>query len=268
MHTGKSKKIAFIGCSHLSAHEVKCQGKNNWTYQLYKKYPHHQYRNYSGGGKGIEHFQLALIDAKKWGADVVFLNRTYCGRWLMMAELSPIDPIGFSFKVTNNEEHWEELQLDSQALWGNVRQLTANVAEDKMHPWLRKLYKTIDILFKQHMAATETRRQYEWEWYSTVTQLYNFEHTFLIDWTASSHTKTPAESNEDHLVSSNVNDLAVVEWFCKRYNSTGESIGSNPLWKCGVTLSADDNHLTFTGNYDLLENYILANETVKKALTD
>jgi hypothetical protein len=267
MSIGKSKKIAFIGCSHLSATEVECQGKNNWTYQLYQKYPHHQYRNYSGGGKGIEHFQLALLDAKKWGADVVFMNRTYCGRWLMMAELSPIDPIGFQFEVFNNEDNWEELHLQSQALWGNVRQLTANVSENNMYSWIKKLYNTVEILFKDHMAASETRRQYEWEWYSNVTKLYNFEHIFLIDWAQSSHTKIPAETNEDHLISSNVNDLAVVEWFCKKYNATGESIGERPLYSFKVTISKDDNHLTHYGNNVLLEQYILANKNVTKALT-
>lgn len=270
MSTGNSKKIAFVGCSHFSANAVKCQSTNNWTYQLYQKYPQHQYRNYSNGGQGIEYFQLALIDAKKWGADVVFVNRTYCGRWLHMIELSPTDPIGFKFNVFNSEEHWEEMHIHSQTLWGNINQLTSNVAEKSMPSILRNLYNSnqLGILYKHHMAATETRRQYEWDWYSNVTTLYNFENIFLIDWAQNSHTKiSDDDSDGEPLISSNVNDLAVVEWLCQQYNATGDITGNNPLWKFGITISADDNHLTHYGNKVLLEQYILTNENVTKALT-
>jgi hypothetical protein len=271
MSTGNSKKIAVIGCSHFAAREVPCQGTNNWSYQLYKKYPQHQYRNYSCGGKGVEYFKLALLEAKKWGADIVFLNRTYLGRWNILAELSPTDAKEYAFDIFNEESNWQEMRLRSQLLWGNVHQLSANVSDESMYPWIRKLYAKLLLTFTtQHIAATETRRQYEWEWYSNVTQLYNFEHIFLIDWASSTHTKfldPAANSDGPHLVSSNVNEIAVVDWFCKRYNSTGEAFGDSPLWKHGITISQEDNHLTFAGNKDLLENYILANKNVINALT-
>ena len=269
MSIGKPKKIAFIGCSHFAAHEVPCQSKNNWTYQLYKKYSHHQYRNYSGGGKGIEHFQWALIDAKEWGADIVFLNRTYCGRWHYLAELSESGVIGFNFESQekNAEPNWEELWCTSQYIWGNVHTGTSNVAKDQM---TGKMYTTSSIVgefFKNVVAPSETRRQYEVSWYSNVTKLYNFEHIFLIDWSQTSHTKTPIELHDDHVVTSNVNDTAVVEWLLKRFNASGESQGPRPLWSVGATISKDDNHLTQLGNQILLDEYILANHNVIKALT-
>ena len=65
-------KIAIIGCSHFAVTEQPTQGKHNWSYQLYRLYPHHQYRNYSMGGQGIEQFQWSLLDAKKWGAEASF----------------------------------------------------------------------------------------------------------------------------------------------------------------------------------------------------
>ena len=60
----------------------------------------------------------------------------------------------------------------------------------------------------------------------------------------------------------------MVEWMCETFNATGETLGDNPLWKCGITISHDDNHLTHYGNNVLLEQYILANDNVRKALTE
>lgn len=260
------KKIAFVGCSHFSAHDVPCQGKNNWTYQLYKKYPHHSYKNYSSGGRGIEYFQHALMDAKIWGADVVFINRTYCGRWVQLAEFTPNNSV-YNFNVSYSEENWKEMSLSSDYIWGGIHNTHVKADKANLFPWTKTYLKVLDKFYKDHHSITETRRLYERKWYSTVTKVYNFENIFLIDWAEATHTSGSLVENADHLITSNVNDVPVVEWFIERYGASGETKGDKPLYTCGVTISAEDNHLTFNGNKELLEYYILANKNVTNALT-
>lgn len=267
------KKIAFIGCSHFSVTEVSCQGTNNWTYQLYKKFPQHQYRNYSAGGRSMDYFQLALLHAKDWGADIVFLNRTYLGRWQIFAEMDVEGRQGFEFDTINVEPNWQELRLESQILWGNAYYHRSNIGKHRMFDSVWKKSETVGNFLVEHMAITETRRQYERMWYQNVTKLYDFENLFLIDWAQESHTGTREENDgtisftEEHLVTSNVNDVAVNEWFCQRYNATGETNGDRPLYNFGIVISKEDNHLTYKGNQELLEDYILANKNVLNSLT-
>lgn len=266
------KKIAFIGCSHFSATDMTSQGYNNWTYQLYKKFPQHQYRNYSAGGRGIDYFQIAILHAKDWGADIVFVNRTYCGRWQMFAETDPRGVEGFVFRAFNEQPNWQEMELTSQNIYGNTHKTyyVNELDEQKTPTWRQSPYERIAKFFVKNMAGTETRRQYELMWYKNVTKLYNFEHTFLIDWDPNSHRTFDDKTNSygPRISTSNINENSVVEWFSKRYNATGDKRGRKPLWKFGITISKDDNHLTPKGNLELLEDYILANEGVLKSLID
>jgi hypothetical protein len=265
------KKVAFIGCSHFSVTEVSCQGYNNWTYQLYKKFPQHQYRNYSGGGRSMDYFQIALLHAKDWGADIVFVNRTYLGRWQMFAEIDIDGFKGFDFEVFDQQPNWQELMLKSQILWGNTHYNNSN--SQASFSSIKKSADSTGKFLIGYMAGTETRKQYERMWYQNVTKLYDFENTFLIDWDEESHSDYTIEPDgtftfpDPPFVTSNVNNTAVVTWFCERYDADGETSGNNPLYKHDIVISKDNNHLTYRGNKELLEDYILANKNVLNALT-
>ena len=219
----------------------------------------------------MEYFQIAMLHAKDWGADIVFVNRTYLGRWQMFAEIDPLGFEGFGFSVLDEKPNWQELILNSQILWGNSHFNTTN-AEPYNRPRIIKEADRIGKFLVNHMAGTDTRKQYEIMWYQNVTKLYNFEHTFLIDWDAYSHSDVVLEDDGSNtfdppIITSNVNDRGVSQWFCDRYGATGEIYGDDPLWKYGITISLDDNHLTAKGNLELLEDYILANKNVLKSLT-
>ena len=76
------KKIAIIGCSHFASFTRGAgEAKDSWPWMMANEFPQHQYRNYSEGGRGMEYFQWCLIDAFHWGADIVFMNKTYTGRY-------------------------------------------------------------------------------------------------------------------------------------------------------------------------------------------
>ena len=44
-------------------------------------------------------------------------------------------------------------------------------------------------------------------------------------------------------------------------------MGDKPLYEFGIVISKEDNHLTYKGNKELLEDYILANKNVLNSLT-
>ena len=76
-------KIAFIGDS-FSAYRQDGQFKNHWSWKLAQQFPQHEYYNYALGGRGVDHHQWCLLDAKKRGVDVVFINRTFTQtNWLI-----------------------------------------------------------------------------------------------------------------------------------------------------------------------------------------
>lgn len=262
-----TKKIAFIGCSHLSCLDVPGQEYNNWTYLLHNKYPQHTYRNYSRGGQGIEGFQWALLDAKKWGADVVFLNRTYAGRWSMLTEIANISKFEYHERTWTDKEdltsdNWCESGPSFELIWGTANdakvQHSSSTTDDKaishymLDPIMNKLSKNMDFWIGQ-TAASDLRKSWEQEWYDNVEALYNFDNIFLIDW-ADTH---------DH-VSSTTWDTPVIEWFAERYNFPSPTDQSLNLH--GLAVSAEDTHLSLKGNTELLNDYILANNKVVNSL--
>lgn len=262
----KSKKIAIIGCSHFAATEQPSQQLDNWSHLMYKEFPQHSYRNYGSGGKGIEYFQYCLLDAKRWGADIVFLNRTYPGRWLWLAETSIHSDPTFEFVLLNQLENWEEVSLNSEYIWGTVHSTSHVHNHPKVIPGLDQKLSQVSTFFRNQVSVSRTRLNWEIEWYKHVSDLYNFD-LYLIDWDDTHNTRD--ELGDDHnVVTSNVNDIPVVHWFNKKYRATGDSGGPRPLWNFGITHSADDNHLTPKGNHELLHEYILANKNVLNSLTN
>jgi len=283
-----SKKIAIIGCSHFAVTEQPTQGKHNWSYQLYRLYPHHQYRNYSMGGQGIEQFQWSLLDAKKWGADIVFLNRTYQGRWAFQAQVSHEEPI-WEYTIQHQEINWQEVRPDFEYFWGTVndspkyagglpRQGRVYTSQDpkKSVIDLNKL----ELFWKTNLSGSELRRLYEVEWYRNAHNLYNFDNLFLIDWDYRTHqSQETSEDGSQRMVNnhtSNTWDISVVEYFRKKYhyeisksNDSSNPMGDNLdnyLASIGIHTSEYDNHLSPLGNAELLNEYILTNQKVKTAI--
>ena len=256
------KKIAFVGCSHLAAFQQECQLDNNWTYQLYKKYPQHQYRNYSDGGKGPDYFKRALVDAKFWGADIVFMNRTHMGRWSFLADIYKEQDYSVDFKIVLQEKNWCELQLKSEEFSGHANykkypdKIHPNQQENKMHSWLQGNMNEIYEFFIEYHAATELRFNDDIRWYKAAPYLYNFENFFLIDW------EKYDNSEEILTVTSNVCDIPVMEWFKQKYNAKNRE----NLLEEGIIVSRENHHLSRKGNTELLNEYILAVPEIVDAL--
>lgn len=262
--TTASKKIAFIGCSHFAGLEQETQGKNNWTFQLSQKFPQHEYRNYSRGGQGIQGYQLALLDAKMWGADIIFLNRTYLGRWQL-----EFDVAGHDFKYKKNfsiGNNWTEWMGDFSYMWGSTNSGPNRAygpndrTNDIKFTNVATYFEKNKDFWRVEYPNNQFRTDWELKWYANVEKLYNFEHVFLLDWTRYSHQVTDENGIDQPTRSSTTWDVDVETHF------TGGS------WKpsynqLGITISEIDQHLNPHGNKRLLEEYILTNPKVKKALT-
>ena len=271
-----SLKIAFIGCSHFAAHDVPGQEKNNWTYQFYKKYPQHQYRNYSKGGQGIDHFQWHLLDAKIWGADIVFVNRTYMGRWALQFEAN--EPAEFDYQVQYSEDNWEEVSPIWDIAWGSVNSgpymcWGRNTLQSTVETTDIQRYFESNINFwKVQHTNHATQLSYELKWYGNLHKLYNFDHLFLMDWNAHTHSSPNPEFKGEHSdiepLSSTTWDIAVEQFFMKKHNDAhpGVTLITDPKQIPNWCVSKHDTHFGPNANLLLLNEYILANPKVKKAL--
>jgi len=262
--TTASKKIAFIGCSHFAGLEQETQGKNNWTFQLSQKFPQHEYRNYSRGGQGIQGYQLALLDAKIWGADIVFMNRTYMGRWQI-----ELDVEGHEFKYykTNSiGNNWTEWLPTFTFVWGSVSSGPsyhpgpADNRHNKIHAKIENYFKSNEEFWRVQHNNNQFRLTWELQWYANVHNLYNFENLFLVDWSKHTHELVDKETGKSTPTRSSTTwDIDVEGFFTN----------DNPSLKIehrGLTVSSTDHHLNLHGNTRLLNEYILANPKVKKAL--
>lgn len=250
------KKVAFIGCSHFAAFETGAgQGTDSWTWQLAQKFPVNKYRNYSVGGRGLEYFQWCLMNAKSWGADVVFLNRTYTGRWSIMGEYDEHANSDFvnDWNIVDHGANWQEAYLNVSHSWGSGGK--TDVAGHVAPHLEKKLNSALDII-TETWASTELRRSYENEWYRlSINNFYNFENVFLVDW---------AGAGRDSDIISNINtEKSVVDLLKEKFDCEHEL----DLFKYGITRAANDNHLTAKGHKIVLDEYILANPMVGKSLT-
>jgi hypothetical protein len=262
--TTASKKVAFIGCSHFAGLEQETQGKNNWTFQLSQKFPQHEYRNYSKGGQGIQGYELALLDAKMWGADIIFLNRTYLGRWQIQFDIQGHD---FEFELTNRiGDNWTEWLGGYSFMWGSANSGPEphwgpkDSMEDIEFHDIVNYFKKNKNFWRVQYNNNHWRTDWELKWYANVEKLYNFEHIFLIDWTRYSHQVTDENGIDQPTLSSTTWDVDVETYFT-------QGTGHTNIGELGITISKIDQHLNPHGNKRLLEEYILANHKVKSALT-
>jgi hypothetical protein len=255
------KKIAFIGCSHSSTDPAYQENPNepiNWTWQLSQRYPQHTYRNYARGGQGIEYFQWCIMHAKKWGADVIFINRTYTGRWAMLGAFNDEKQnFASDWHVQEITENFSEVDLKVTHAWGSGGD--TNFSGGVISGFIKKSSRSILRFITNHWAITDLRKTYEDEWYRLCTTMYDFENVFLIDWTG--------EFNEE-IISNVRTDISVTMFLHNKLEDTTNSGGGNAaLYKLGLVLSETDNHCTNKGHKIVLDEYILSNENVVKSLT-
>jgi len=108
-------KIAFIGDSY-SAYAQDGQFENHWSYKLAQQFPQHQYYNYALGGRGADYHRWCLLDAKKRGVDVVFINRSFNHR---VAQLCSDNKFKFIEEVV--DDNYSTLIIDSDShIWYSI----------------------------------------------------------------------------------------------------------------------------------------------------
>lgn len=263
------KKVAFIGCSHFSCFQCKeLLGTDSWTWQLAQKFPQNQYRNYSEGGRGLEYFEWCLHDAKKWGADVVFLNRTYAGRWAFLLDPKNEDQFDskdtfkdlFQFNVSKHTDNWEEANYPQPYLWGTGSSvnLSSAIHNDKQRKELLHLANVLYINYYSSYA----RMIWEDTWYSNILDNNSFSNLFLLHWCPEQN-KYDSGSIPRSSITTNIGYTTVMD-FLKAYSGVDKD---EMLVDKGIIRSKDDNHLTLLGNKVLLEEYILSQSEVIKSLT-
>ena len=244
-------------------------GKDSWTWQMSQKYPQHQYRNYSEGGRGLEYFEWCMQDAKRWGADTVFLNRSYSGRWAFLLDAKNDHDFDsksyfkdlFDFHTEPYGENWEEANLTVPYLWGNISGRVEVSSGCHTSKEVTGLIKMGQDLYKNYYS-TYARRAYEDIWYTNILSNQLFDNLFVLHWSPEHNiwSKGPVPKTT---VTTNIGFETVID-FLKVYAGVNDE---HELVEHGIEKSKDDNHLTFKGNKILLEEYILSQEDVIKALT-
>jgi|TARA_B100000073_G_scaffold339083_1_gene337022 hypothetical protein len=229
-------KIAIIGCSYSSI-ETYDDYTISWPYQLYKKYPQHDYYNYALGGRSIDYATWCLLDSKINDIDFVFVNRTYHPRVGVMQDVVDADDLNkFEFYERKVDDNFYQKYLLGSELWrsGGGTRLTRTPTPfslSKVHsPNAQERYAKHWL---DNVAVSEHRQSYVDQLYNNMHKLYNFKHFKLLEF--------------------------------NRYH------GTNDVWKkikkeygveTALSISDTDDHWTRDGNKWVLENFILDKETV------
>lgn len=167
-------KVAFIGDS-FSAYNQNGQKKNHWSYLLAEHFPNHQYINYSLGGRGYDHYRVAILDAKIKDVDVILTNETFNTRVLshignnndlFSEELVVSD--NYKTFVYNNI-YWYSIHTDQIKYFGD---------ESKKVP--EYLEKAILETFRS-VSTSENLFTYNKEWWNNIDKLYNFKHIVKLN---------------------------------------------------------------------------------------
>lgn len=254
------KKIAIIGCSHFASFTRGAGEKSNsWPWLIANQFPQHQYRNYSEGGRGMEYFQWCLIDAFEWGADIVFMNKTYTGRWNMLGMFDEHAPstVNWNTQVVSDKPYFEERHFGPAYAW--VSSGTGKVNGAGPDFVIKEMTQALDTLIK-YCLSTDIRKDYEDYWYTAQTKMNKFENFFLVQWGGDFFNGSNLDENK---FIGTVGTESVVSFMCNKFNVDNEF----ELHTVGITKSEQDNHLTLAGARILLHEYLLADEKVKKALT-
>ena len=176
------KKVASIGDS-VTSYSQTGQNTNHWSYLLAEKYPQHTYRNYGLGGRGPDYFQWALLDAKIWGASVVFLGNTYSSRSSLL-----IDSPGHE-ELSNFDWHSSDTPMDNYKyllpgfshIWASRGTPNLSVQGYKDPTQVPKSLQNFTNEYNVMSAMSSTRDIYEQLWYENAEKLYDFEYFHFLD---------------------------------------------------------------------------------------
>ena len=234
-------KIAFIGDSY-SAYRQDGQFENHWSWKLAQQFPQHQYYNYALGGRGVDYYQWAILDAKKREVDVVFINRTFNHR--VAQQYGDAD---CTFDIEFNEaDNYFSMTLPN-FIW-----FTGHHASDPVHV----IGGNNDHPIKSQIAASlrdrsisNQNQQYNDQWFDNVDQLYNFKHIIKL------------ELMRLPLLISAQDQLEEAHGIQRR-KFLKEGSREEILLNAGLILSLEDDHWSSAANTWVLNNYILTQETI------
>ena len=231
-------KIAFIGDSY-QAYEQDATFKNSWTYQLALLYPQHQFSNYAYGGRGYDYYQWALLDAKRKGIDVVFVNRTFNHR---VAIMSVDEKFGFIIKQILNGNY--TLLHPPAHYWISAHQSGIN-SEHNMNMEVPPSVKMAIYTTLKTIMTSSQKHDYNDKWFDTVHELYNFKHIIPLE-----------------LLRLDQPYINATDKLCQAHGVEIMNIEKGTMYDAGLTVSPDDDHWSLKAHTWVLNNYILTQETI------
>ena len=235
-------KIAFIGCSY-SAYRQDGQYENHWSWKLAQQFPQHQYYSYALGGRGMDHHQWCLLDAKQRGIDVVFINRTYNHR---VAQLFSDEDPTFNIEPSKAPNYVCLTQPNHMWLSGCSGKLNI-MGKNQSHPLANAIKLSL-----QDKSISEQNQQYNDRWFDSVDQLYNFKHIIKLE-------LLPIIPNDNE--NSAQHKLNKAYDIQRRKFLSGKSLNECLIEK-GLVHSPTDDHWSPKANNWVLENFILSKETI------
>ena len=236
-------KIAFIGDSY-QAYEQTATFKNSWTYQLALLYPQHQFLNYANGGRGYDYYQWALLDAKRKGIDVVFVNRTFNHR---VAILADDEKFRFTSKQILNGNY--SLMETPAHYWTSAHQPGIQ-SEHKRKTDLAKMELPSSVRMAmyttmQTISISSLKHDYNMKWFDNVKNLYNFKHIIPLE-----------------LLRLDQPYINATDKLCQAHGLDSTNIEKGTMYNKGLTVSLDDDHWSLKAHTWVLNNYILTQETI------
>jgi hypothetical protein len=236
------KKVAFIGCSYSSYTQFG-QQENSWTWLLAQRFPQHIYRNYALGGRGPDYFRWALLDAKIWGADVVFVNSTHRGRisFLVYEGLNLNEDT--AWKQEHISDNYSTMIFLSPYVWIGTGSANHMCIADHSSAFKKFTQQAVE-----YMSTSQMLEQQQIEWYKQVPHLYNFDDIFLLNFDKSGRDFSSTHSKS--------------VWEILMRVSGANSNHHQDLYTAGICLATDDDHWTPYGNKIVLDQYVLTPEVI------
>jgi len=245
-------KIAFIGDS-FSAYNQYGQEKNNWSYLLAEHFPKHQYINYSLGGRGYDHYRVAMLDAKMKNVDVVLTNETFNTRLL-------------SHIGNNNDLFSEEIVVSDNYktfVYNNI--YWYSIHSDKIMYFgdhLKKVPEYLEKSILETFRSSSTSKNlytYNTKWWNNVDKLYNFKHIVKLKLLSNPN------KDEDDEASNNAYKLLIkahgVDQILQQALANNNPLTTKQknllLFKNNLIVSPDDDHWSAKANKWVFDNYIL-----------
>ena len=241
------KKIAFIGCSY-SAYEIDGSYKDHWSYLLSLIFPQHTYRNYAKGGQGPDYFRWAILDAKIWGADAIFVSTTFDGRHAVMIDSANPNPRNeFAFEEKEISSNYSSMIFPPEnVVWVSGGRIGNPYDCKHVMGFAREYLRTVPV--------SDTQAAYNFSWFSNIDKLYNFDKVWTLDF---------AKHPPHHYKHQSENVWETLIQLC---NTNVHKTAHQTLFEAGICMSTVDDHWTKLGHTLVLNSYVL-NEDVKNYLT-